>query len=140
VEAPPEEEDTWLRLFRQGMSAFVADRAARDPGMPLDMRQRWLALDAGAVAAAWEARRAFPDLGGALPTIRVPTLLYYGTDDYPESQPAQAAARMPEASTVALEGLSHAEAFRRSDLVLPRVRAFLDRVARSNEGELPDSP
>jgi len=35
---------------------------------------------------------------------------------------------MPNAAFVALEGLHHAEAMIRSDLVLPHVRTFLERV------------
>jgi pimeloyl-ACP methyl ester carboxylesterase len=139
-DAPPEEEDAWLRLFRQGMPAFVADWEARDPRMPPAMRERWLALDAAAVAAAWEAGRASPGLTDALPAIQAPTLIYYGTDDFPDRLPEQAAALMPNASVVAFEGLNHAQAFRRGDLVLPRVRAFLDRVDRATAGEYANTP
>jgi pimeloyl-ACP methyl ester carboxylesterase len=133
-EAPPEEEDAWLRLFRQGMPAFVADWETRDPQMPPAMRERWLALDAAAVAAAWEAGRADPGFADALPSIRVPTLIYFGTDDYPDRLPEQAAAQMPDAAVVTLEGLNHSQAFRRSELVLPHVRAFLNRVRQSAVG------
>jgi pimeloyl-ACP methyl ester carboxylesterase len=139
-EAPPEDEDAWLRLFRQGMPAFVADWEARDPHMPPATRDRWLALDAAALAAAWAARRAFPELADALPSIRVPALLYFGTEDSPDRLPEQAAAQMPSASVATLENLSHAEAFRRSDLVLPHVRAFLDQVARGEAGQFVDAP
>ena len=60
----------------------------------------------------------------------MPTLVYAGTLDEPEPA-ARAARAMPDARFLALEGLDHPQAFRRSDLVLPHVRAFLDRVGRA---------
>ena len=122
------EDDAWLRLFRQGMPAFVVDWERRDPNMPALMRERWLTLDARAMAAAQEAGLTAPSLEDVLPTIRTPALIYYGTDDYPDRLPERAAAKMPNATVVALEGLNHAQAFRGSDLVLPHVVAFLDRL------------
>ena len=136
----PIEDDAWLRLFRQGMPAFVADWERRDPNMPAIMRERWLALDARAMAAAQEAGLTAPGLEDALPTIQTPTLIYYGTDDYPDRLPERAAAKMPNATVVALEGLNHAQAIRRSDLVLPHVEAFLDRVTQSPVMAFPNSP
>jgi pimeloyl-ACP methyl ester carboxylesterase len=134
------EDDTWLRLFRQGMPAFVADWERRDPNMPAIMRERWLALDAQAMAAAQETGLTAPSLEDALPTIQTPTLIYYGTDDFPNRLPERAAAKMPNATVVALEGLNHAQAIRRSDLVLPHVEAFLDRITRPAAGVVPSSP
>ncbi len=137
----PVEEDAWLRLFRQGMPAFVADWERHDPHLPAAVRGRWLALDAAALAAAWEARLTDPGLGDAFPGIRVPTLVYYGTVDYPDRLPEQAAGQMSGASAVALEGLNHPQAFRRGDLILPHVRAFLDRVSQAPvAGRFADTP
>lgn len=121
-------DDAWLRLFRQGMPAFVADWEQHDPNMPVAMRERWLALDAAAMAAAREAALTAPSLAEVLPSIQAPTLIYYGTEDNPDRLPEQAAALMPRASVVALEGLDHAQAIRRYDLVLPHVRRFLDSL------------
>jgi pimeloyl-ACP methyl ester carboxylesterase len=139
-DAGPIEDDEWLRLFRQGMPAFVADWERRDPNMPATMRERWLALDAEAMAAAQEAGLIAPSLEDALPTIQTPTLIYYGTDDYPDRLPERAAAKMPNAIVVALEGLNHAQAMRRSDLVLPHAEAFLDQVTQSPVMAFPNSP
>jgi pimeloyl-ACP methyl ester carboxylesterase len=139
-DAGPIEDDAWLRLFREGMSAFVADWEQRDPNMPAIMRERWLALDARAMAAAQEAGLMAPSLEDALPTIQTPTLIYFGTDDYPDRLPERAAAKMPNATVVALEGLNHSQAIRRSDLVLPHVEAFLDRVTRSPAMTLSNPP
>jgi pimeloyl-ACP methyl ester carboxylesterase len=129
-DAGPIEDDAWPRLFREGMPAFVADWERRDPNMPATMRERWLALDARAMAAAQEAGLTAPSLEDMLPAIITPTPIYYGTDDYPDRLPERAAAKMPNATVVALEGLNHAQAMRRSDLVLPHVVAFLGQVTR----------
>ena len=137
-DAGPIEDDAWLRLFRQGMPAFVADWERRDPNMPAIMRERWLALDGQAMAAAQEAGLTAPSLEDLLPTIQTPTLIYYGTEDYPDRLPERAAAAMPNATVVALEGLNHSQAIRRSDLVLPHVVAFLDRVSRTPAVTVPD--
>jgi pimeloyl-ACP methyl ester carboxylesterase len=139
-DAGPIEDDTWLRLFREGMPAFVADWERRDPNMPAIMRERWLALDARAMAAAQEAGLMAPSLEDALPTIQTPTLIYFGTGDYPDRLPERAAAKMPNATVVALEGLNHSQAIRRSDLILPHVEAFLDRVTLSPAMSLSNSP
>jgi pimeloyl-ACP methyl ester carboxylesterase len=72
-----------------------------------------------------------PSLEDVLPSIQTPTLIYFGTDDYPDRLPERAAAKMPNATVVTLEGLNHAQAMRRSDLILPHVEAFLDRVSQS---------
>jgi pimeloyl-ACP methyl ester carboxylesterase len=104
------------------------------------MRERWLALDGQAMAAAQEAGLTAPSLEDVLPTIQTPTLIYYGTEDYPDRLPERAAAAMPNATVVALEGLNHSQAIRRSDLVLPHVAAFLDRVTESAGMAVPNSP
>jgi pimeloyl-ACP methyl ester carboxylesterase len=137
-DAGPIEEDAWLRLFRQGMPTFVADWERRDPNMPAIMRERWLALDGQAMAAAQEAGLTAPSLEDLLPTIETPTLIYYGTEDYPDRLPERAASAMPNATVVALEGLNHSQAIRRSDLVLPHVVAFLNQVSRTSAPPVPN--
>jgi pimeloyl-ACP methyl ester carboxylesterase len=91
-------------------------------------RARWLAADAEALAAARQQRLTEPDLPEeVLAAIQVPALLFAGTFDEPELV-ERAARLMPRATFVALEGLDHAQAIARSDLVLPHVLAFLARA------------
>jgi hypothetical protein len=59
--------------------------------------------------------RSDPGLTDAVPIIRTPTLVYFGTKDFPDRLPEPSATRMPDATVVTLEGLDHAQAFRRSD-------------------------
>jgi pimeloyl-ACP methyl ester carboxylesterase len=78
---------------------------------------------------ALEACRA-DSLGFAsvLPTMTMPCLVYAGSADpiYPVVEAT--VAEMPRVTVFTLPGLSHAEAFLRSDLVLPHVTQFLDSV------------
>ena len=122
------------------MPAFVADWERRDQNMPVIMRERWLALDIQPMAAALEAGLTAPSLEALLPTIQTLTLIHYGTKDYPDRLPERAASAMPNATVVALERLNHSQAIRRSDLVLPRIVAFLDRVFGTEAATAPNPP
>jgi pimeloyl-ACP methyl ester carboxylesterase len=126
----PTDGDVWLDGLRAGVAALVRGWEEGVPNfwMSPDERERWLAADAEALIAARLQRLTEPSLPPtAVATIRVPTLLYTGTLDEPE--PVERAARlMPNGTFVALEGLDHAQALSRSDLVVPHVLAFLARV------------
>lgn len=127
----PTEGDFFLDGARDGMAAFVAACEAADPTFFVSPgeRARWLAVDGEAMRAARLKALTEPDLDReAVARIQAPTLIYAGTADNPEPK-AQAARLIPNASFVALDGLDHAAAFGRSDLVLPIASAFLARVA-----------
>ena len=64
----------------------------------------------------------------------MPSLLYGGTDDLFATEMPAAAAAMPNAAFVPLEGLDHLQAFLRSDLTVPLVRAFLARGDTDQNG------
>lgn len=129
-EAPPPDEDTWYRWMEHGMEGFVAEFERQVSPMPAPARERWLALDAEALRASMRAPDRAAELTQALPEIAVPSLLYAGTNDGPEPI-ARAAELMPSATFISLEELNHAQAFRRSDLIVPHVRRFLDGVTRA---------
>lgn len=92
-------------------------------------RARLLASDTRALAAAAPVRPSMEDM---LPAVATPSLLYVGERDvfFPKAQAT--ANLMQRASFVPLPGLNHAEAFMRSDLVVPVVKDFLGKhVSRS---------
>lgn len=128
--------DFLLDGFATGMAAFVAACEADDPAFFVSAgeRARWLAADAIALAAARRNGLTEPDLDpAAVAGVQAPTLIYAGTEDNPG--PKEAAARLlPHATFVALDGLNHAAVLERSDLVLPHVTAFLDRVTTAGTG------
>jgi pimeloyl-ACP methyl ester carboxylesterase len=123
----PVEGDHFLDGIRDGMAPFVAACEADDPAffaLPGE-RERWLADDVEALSAARINNLTEPDLDpDAVARIQAPTLLYAGTLDNPEPK-EQAARLLPNASFVAFEGLNHAQAQNRGDLVLPHALAFL---------------
>jgi pimeloyl-ACP methyl ester carboxylesterase len=85
-------------------------------------KERLRHLDRRALLALSQDR---PELSDMLPAMRLPCCLYAGETD-PLYQPAKAASeRIPGAVFFSLFGLAHAGAFRSSDLVVPRVLAFL---------------
>jgi pimeloyl-ACP methyl ester carboxylesterase len=97
-------------------------------------RERTLASDAGALAAARRARLTAADLADeAVAAIRLPALLYAGTLDEP-GLVERAARLMPNATFVALAGLDRARAFERSDVVLPHVQRCLAGVEATAAG------
>ena len=130
----PVEGDFWIEHLRQGMETFARfwDDADPDFWFSAGERDRWLASDAEALIAARIQRLTEPDLPeAAIAGINVPALVYVGTEDNPA--PVERSARlMPHAELVALDGLDHAQAMFRDDLILPYVLPFLARV----EGEV----
>ncbi len=69
-----------------------------------------------------------PPIEDVLPTMTRPCLLYVGEADAIFANVKQCAAQIPNVTFISLPGLNHAEAFSRSDLVLPGVHKFLTSV------------
>jgi pimeloyl-ACP methyl ester carboxylesterase len=114
------------------MEAFVATLEKALGPYPPDRRARMLAGDARALVAAARAMRQiqWPPAAEALPRVNLPCLLFAGEKDTFHAGAKRCAALLPDAAFFTLEGLTHLEAYARSDSVLPLVRGFLDRVAR----------
>jgi pimeloyl-ACP methyl ester carboxylesterase len=66
-----------------------------------------------------------PELSDIPPAMRMPCCLYSGEADPLFPQVEAASRQIPKAVFFSLPGLSHTGAFRSSDLVVPRVTAFL---------------
>lgn len=123
------------QLLQLGMAGMVAALEQDDPEYWISLdgeRARWLAADAIAISAA--LRGSFPESLSAdeLSRVQVPACVYCGTNDNLEPK-ARAAQAMPNATFVALEGLDHAAAINRSELILPHIIAFLDRHVGQDE-------
>ena len=65
-----------------------------------------------------------------LPGMTMPCLLFAGEDDPVCAENRACIRSMPNVTFFSLPGLGHADAFLRSDLVLPRVTQFLVTVNR----------
>ena len=72
-----------------------------------------------------EARQDRPGLEDILPTLLMPCCLYAGELDPIHTEVEACSRIIPEVTFFSLLGLNHCEAFARSELVLPRVTAFL---------------
>jgi pimeloyl-ACP methyl ester carboxylesterase len=89
------------------------------------VRGKLLASDTRALAAAAQDR---PSLINEISQVATPCFLYAGDKDFVFSRAQVTASHIPGAQFQALPGLTHPEAFVRSDLALPHVLGFLDKV------------
>lgn len=109
-----------------GMEGYLAESERRDGPLPARMRERVLANDAEALAAATAGSAGAPSFEAALAAVRVPVLIYAGDRDQPiHDEAARAAGGKAHITFVTLPGLNHGEVSRRSDVVLPHATAFL---------------
>jgi pimeloyl-ACP methyl ester carboxylesterase len=110
--------------FRAGLKETGADGIPALWGavLPQTLESRLIRNDVVALDACITDSLGFADV---LPTMTMPCLMYVGEAD-PICAVAEAtAAEMPNVTFFTLPGLGHAEAFLRSELVLPRVLEFL---------------
>ena len=63
-----------------------------------------------------------------LPDVDIPCLVYAGDLDYWHSFAKDTAESIKSAEFVSFPGLDHSEGLHRSDLVLPRIINFLDKL------------
>jgi pimeloyl-ACP methyl ester carboxylesterase len=118
--------------FLAGLRAGGAEGIPALWGVPLPpaLVVRLRGNDAQALMAARVDALGFSEV---LPMMTMPCLLYVGGADseYPLVQ--QTVAEMPNATFFMLPGLGHADAYLRSDLVLPRVLEFLEPTGRPTD-------
>jgi pimeloyl-ACP methyl ester carboxylesterase len=112
--------DSLLSALRAG----GADGIPAHWGAPLSsaLVARLRMNDVEALMAARVDALGFSDV---LPTMTMPCLLYVGAADSEYALVQETIAEMTNATFFALPGLGHAEAYLRSDLVLPQVIDFL---------------
>jgi pimeloyl-ACP methyl ester carboxylesterase len=114
-------------MFTGGMQGYLDRQPFPDDVKTPTFRAMMLAGDAEALMATQIDR---PSLEDVLPTLTVPCLVYVGDAD-PRHPVCETYVRLiPDATFVSLLGLDHMTGISRSDLVLPHVRAFLDRVTQ----------
>jgi pimeloyl-ACP methyl ester carboxylesterase len=89
-------------------------------------RARLLANDLVALRALTQDRESLAEI---LPSMTTPSLLFVGELDPRLAQGRQAAAEMPNATFFSLPGCDHVGTTRRTEIIIPRMRAFLHDVA-----------
>ena len=94
-------------------------------------RARLLANDLVALRALTQDR---DDIADVLPTMTMPSLVFCGELDPRLAQARQAASEMPNATFLGLPGCDHVGTTRRTDIIIPRIRAFLREVSERGDG------
>jgi len=89
-------------------------------------RARLLANDLVALRALTRDR---DDIADVLPTMTMPSLVFCGELDPRLAQARQAASEIPNASFLGLPGCDHVGTTRRTDIIIPRISAFLHDVS-----------
>ncbi len=112
--------------FRDGMAAWLERQPLPEHILTPSLRAQVLANDPEALMAASVYR---PSLEDILPTLTMPCLAYVGGDDPARPQVEDWVKVAPRATLTILPGLDHWAGMYRSDLVLPHVRALLERAA-----------
>ena len=112
--------------FADGMAAFLDRQPLPDHIKTPAFQARMLAHDVEALIASCIDR---PDVSDVLPTLTMPCLIYYGDADPGHARAREYVTQIPDATFVTLPGLDHWAGIYRSDLALPHIRAFLERVA-----------
>jgi pimeloyl-ACP methyl ester carboxylesterase len=110
------------RGITQGSGAFVAGMEEMFGPESPERRGRLLSADLEALLALAQDR---PSLEDIVPTMVMPCCLYAGEADPIYSKVKACSKHIPGATFFSLPGLSHCEAYARSELVLPRVTGFL---------------
>lgn len=117
----------WTGLLHQGMETFLIEGVEREMGpLPADVRARWLANDAEALAAASRTRR--PSLEAHLGTMHLPVLLYCGDQDSAYEPAQRAAKQLPRGTFAPLPELNHLEGMFNGAAVLPHITDFLQHL------------
>jgi pimeloyl-ACP methyl ester carboxylesterase len=119
------EDDPMLTALKQGAEAIPAIWGI---SLPVPVKSRLVANDVQALIANRIALRARASFVPILPRMTMPCLVYAGEVDGVHPAAKEAVGKMPNAIYFSLPGLGHAEAFFRSDLVLPHVTRFLRNV------------
>jgi pimeloyl-ACP methyl ester carboxylesterase len=94
--------------------------------------------DTLAFAGGFEAEATAPDVWAKAATLPVPTLvlLGVGSEEEWEKQGRELVDRLPDGELVTMDG-AHLAAFHRTDLTVPPIRRFLDRVTAGSDRSAP---
>ncbi len=124
-------EDRIQRISEGGMEGYVADMESGGDVISPERKAQLLANDPEAIVGASLGLKNRPDLSHVLPTMTMPCLVYAGDADGLHVGAEECMKHMPNVAWVSLPGLDHTLAMERSDLVLPHVQKFLEKIGES---------
>lgn len=121
----PDRFKNMIKRLKAGPEAIVV-RFEQEQKIPRAMRARLLANDHKALIAVAES--LWPDFEDDLPSMDIPFLLFAGENDpvFPIIQ--EACSVLPHADFFSLSGANHTQALFSTDLVVPNVKEFLEKV------------
>jgi pimeloyl-ACP methyl ester carboxylesterase len=125
--AHPYEEgyDSFRKVDGKDPEGFIAAlEEAIGERLSSEFKTLVLANDLRALAASAQPRRSLAEV---LPHMKMPCLVFAGTADSRYTMVKECVKSMPNARFFSLPGLNHVQAFLRVDLLLPRVKDFLEK-------------
>jgi len=117
--------DRMLEALKQGAEAIPSVWGVP---VPPTVRARLVKNDVEALIAVRTKSLQSASFAEILPTMTMPCLLFAGEKDPAYAENKECIRSMPNVTVFSLPGLGHADAFFRSDLVLPHVMQFLATV------------
>jgi pimeloyl-ACP methyl ester carboxylesterase len=121
----PGAEDILLAALRKGPDALIGIYG--DASSPA-LAERLRASDMAALIACRQQRLASSGHPDVTRSISVPCLMYAGTTDAIHDTARETASQIADCQFVSLPRLNHAQAWVRSELILPQAQRFLDRM------------
>lgn len=136
-----EAEEQWSKLLTSAMETAVekgmeyyVDTMERVMGPMLpSIKAESLKNDPAALLAMRKAYADWPGAEDILESITIPCLIFAGEADAYFIKAKEGAGHMPDATFISFPGLNHVECGQRSDLVIPHIKEFLEKVNKNSE-------
>jgi pimeloyl-ACP methyl ester carboxylesterase len=130
--AAPRPQDGFSQMLAEaaekGMDVWLAYREKMVGKLTEAQKARQLANDPRALLTMQRAMADWPGAEDLLPDLKLPVLIFVGDADPAYAGAKEGAAKLPDATFVTIPGMNHDQALMHSELVLPYLRAFLEKV------------
>jgi pimeloyl-ACP methyl ester carboxylesterase len=134
-EVPLDEPDPFrefaIPLIKKGMKAVYDLISESCPELQTPEWEKMMMANDPQALLAYLYMKEYVDYKDVLPSLSQPLLLYIGEADSDHSQAKKCVKYIPNATFVSLPGLNHDEAFIRSEVILPHIIKFLEKVTES---------
>lgn len=124
-----------LDAFERGPAATADAWAASTTVMPDAVREQILENDTQPYIKMAYARRHEESVEPHLTSLTLPVLIYSGQDDGVYEETRIAGQLIPYSTFVSIPDLDHNQSLYRSDIALPHIKDFLDKVQASSTSD-----
>ena len=118
---------TMINNYKRGIDAYIAESEKQGILMTSERRKQLRSNDYKALTAVRLVQEHI-GFSAFLPDVDIPCLVYAGDLDYWHMFAKDTAESIKGAEFLSLPGLDHGEGLHRSDLVLPHITNFLDKL------------